>query len=114
MNPWVDPRVGDVTPEQARRYLLAHGWHQKPYDYPPLWAFDGPPDDGGEAMRLFSPSKKAGRTYAACVERLISSLAVIEDRPAAAVLEEMLASAPAAEPRVNGTLRGRKPKEAAG
>ncbi len=104
-NPWVDPRVADVQPEQARAYLLAHGWEQRPFPRPELWAFDGPPDDDGTPIRLFSPSAREGSDYADCVARLVTALAAIEDRRAVEVLNDMLA--PANGPPANGADRGR-------
>jgi hypothetical protein len=93
LNPWIDPRVGEVQPEQARAYMLAHGWEPKPFPRPELWLFEGPPDDDGRPIRLFVPSERKGTDYLECIARLITTLAVIEDRYAVAVLTDMLAPA---------------------
>jgi hypothetical protein len=105
LNPWIDPRVSEVQPEQARAYLLAHGWEQKPFPRPEMVLFEGPPDDDGRPIRMFVPSERKGSDYLECIASLVTALAVIEDRGAATVLTDMLAAANGSP--ANGADRGR-------
>ncbi len=105
MNPWVDPRLKDVRPEQARAYLLAHHWALKPFPRPEVWVFEGPPDDDGRPIRLFVPSSPAGSDYLQRMYEAVTALAILEDRHAADVLTEMLAAADGA-PTGNGACQG--------
>jgi hypothetical protein len=93
MNPWVDPRLKDVRPEQARAYMLAHGWEQKPFPRPEMWLFEGPPDDDGQPIPLFVPSTAEGSDYLQRIYELVTALAIIEDRLAIEVLNDTLAPA---------------------
>jgi hypothetical protein len=93
LDPWIDARVSDVQPEQARTYVLTHGWVQKPFPRREMWLFEGPLDDEGQPIRLFVPSERNGSDYPECIARLVTALAVIEDRYAVAVLNDMLAPA---------------------
>ncbi len=31
---WIDPRIRNVTVADVQRYLVAHGWKQKPFPAP--------------------------------------------------------------------------------
>src|SRR2546423_1551782 len=106
LNPWVDPQVSEVQPEQAHAYLLAHGWEQKPFPRPEMVLFEGPLDDDGRPIRLFVPSERKGSDYLECIARLITTLAILEDRLAAEVLTDMLTPANG-QPPAGGTDRGR-------
>jgi hypothetical protein len=106
MNPWVDPRLKDVRPEQARAYMLAHGWKQKPFPRPQVWLFEGPLDDDGQPIPLVVPSEPVGSDYLQRIYELVTTLAILEDRLAVDVLNDMLASTNG-QPPADGASRGR-------
>lgn len=104
-NPWIDPRVKLVRPEQARAYLLARGWTQRPFTRPQIQLFEGPLDDDRRPIPVAVPCAEAASDYADAVVHLVTSIAQIEDRYAVAVLNDILAAAPAPAPAANGTPR---------
>lgn len=107
MRPWIDPRVRQVKPEQAKAYLLGHGWRPQPYARPQLWRFRGPSDDDGKPIELYVPTVEHGRDYVDSIVFLITALATIEDRPAIQVLDDMLtASVPSVA--ANGSAKPRR------
>jgi hypothetical protein len=89
---WVDPRIDRVSVDNVRTYLLHHGWRLQPYPGPELLVFEGPADDDGEPIIQVLPSSERLRDYRMRVEDLIGAVSVIEDRPAADVLTDMLGS----------------------
>ena len=89
-NPWVDPRMTAVTPEDIRSYLLARGWKLAPQSDASLLVFEGPSDDDGRTIVQVLPSSAAMRDFALRSEELIGALAVFEDRPASDVLSDVL------------------------
>jgi hypothetical protein len=99
-SPWIDPRITDVTVAGASAYLLARGWRLQPYPRPELLVFEGPNDDNGEPMIQVLPSSERMRDYQMRLEDLIGALGIIEDRPAVAVLTDMLAYS-----RTNGAVQ---------
>jgi hypothetical protein len=89
---WVDRRIDRVRVENVRNYLLAHNWRLQPFPGPELLVFEGPKDDDGEPILQVLPSSERLRDYRMRLEDLIGALSVIEDRPAADILTDMLAS----------------------
>jgi hypothetical protein len=89
-SPWIDPRVQQVRVADMRSYLLDHGWKPKPSPRPQIDLFEGPLDDDGKPIVLLVPATKKGRDYFQRIIELISSLAVIEDRYAVDVLNDIL------------------------
>jgi hypothetical protein len=87
---WVDPRVRSVRVADVRSYLLHHGWRPKAYPRPELLLFEGPTADNGEPIVQVLPSDEQFADYQQRLVELISALAVIEDRPAADVLADLL------------------------
>jgi hypothetical protein len=63
----------------------------QPYPRPELLVFEGPNDDNGEPIVQVLPSSERMRDYQIRLEDLVGALGVIEDRPAVAVLTDMLA-----------------------
>lgn len=98
---WIDPRVEQVRAADAESYLLSHGWKRVPYPRPQLLVFGGVLDDDGQEIVLTLPASENMRDYRLGVVRLISALSVFEDRPAVAVLNDILAQNAAPSP-VNG------------
>ncbi|HEY1375298.1 MAG TPA: hypothetical protein VGF55_00805 [Gemmataceae bacterium] len=90
---WVDPRVGSVRVADVVNYLTGRGWKTRPYPRPELLVFEGPPGEGGEPIVQVLPSSESLLDYRMRVEELIAALSVLEDRPAADVLADMLAGA---------------------
>jgi hypothetical protein len=91
---WVDPRIDRVTVDQARTCMLDHGWRLQPFPGPELLVFEGPKDDDGEPIILVLPSAERYKDYRMRIEDMIGALSIIEDRPAVAILKDMLAIAP--------------------
>lgn len=89
---WIDPRVDRVSVDQVRNYLLSHGWRLRAFPGPELLVFEGPNDDDGEPILQVLPSSERLRDYRMRVVDLIDALSIIEDRPAVAILTDMLAA----------------------
>lgn len=87
---WIDPRVGQVKPADAVRYLLARGWKRQPFPRPGVLLFEGPRDDLGEPIIQMLPASEESADYRDSLIRIITALAIIEDRLAPAVLDDIL------------------------
>jgi hypothetical protein len=87
---WIDPRIRSVRVADVQAYLLGHGWRLRPYPRPELLVFEGPPADNGEPIVQVLPSSEELADFRQRVLELIAALAVIEDRPAADVLTDVL------------------------
>src|SRR5262249_22552604 len=101
----------DVRPEQARSYLVRHGWAEKPDPRPVVWLFEEPPPDRGRPAQLIVARNDKASDYPQRVVDLITTLAILEDRRAVAGLKEMLAWPSEGTPQANGA--GRSPRKAA-
>jgi hypothetical protein len=102
---WVDPRVDSVRVADMRSYLARRGWKEKPYPGgPELLVFQAArvDDDGKEIIQVL-PSAEESRSYRQRLIELITSLAVIEDRLAVEVLNDILHPTP--EQHRNGVPR---------
>ncbi len=107
INPWIDPRVDSVRAVDAQSYMLRHGWTPRPFPRPEVLIFQGPLADDGELIELVVPAEEGASDYGQCIISLITSLATLEDRPAVAVLDEMLGQAALPPvPLPNGVGRG--------
>ena len=93
-NPWIDPRVQAVRAADAQAYLRRHGWKPKPFPRPQVLLFEGPPADDGEPIVQMVPASEGGSDYLQCIINLITSLALLEDRYAVEVLNDMLQQNP--------------------
>jgi hypothetical protein len=89
---WVDPRIDCVTVDNVRTYLLNKGWRLQPFPGPELLVFEGPKDDDGETILQVLPSSERLKDYRMRLENLIASLSIIEGRPTADILTDMLAA----------------------
>ncbi len=87
---WVGPRIRSVRVADVRSYLSRHGWKPKPYPRPELLFFEGPLADNGEPIVQVLPAEERFADYQQRLVELITALAVIEDRPAADVLSDIL------------------------
>ena len=95
-NPWIDPRVARVRPAQAQAYLLRRGWTPLPTDGANLVPFEAP--SGADRPVVQVPLLEQARDYPQRVIELITDLALLEDRYAVAVLDDILHAAPPVAP----------------
>jgi hypothetical protein len=110
---WIDPRVAQAKLEGVRSYLTQHGWTRQPYPRPEVQVFAGPLTDDGEPILLLVPATEALVDYRVAIEELISTLAVLEDRYAVDVLNDIL-QAGSAPPAANGAAAPVTPSPATG
>jgi hypothetical protein len=89
-NPWIDQRVVKVRAAAARDYLLRHGWEPLDTADTTIKLFAGPVADSGRRITQPVPLLEHATDYVQRVIELITNLAILEDRPADDVLEEML------------------------
>jgi hypothetical protein len=108
-NPWIDRRVAQVRSAAARDYLLRHGW--EPLDTPDtaIKLYAGPVADSGRRITQPVPLVEDADGYANGVVQLITNLAILEDRTAVEVLEEMLG---VTTPSGNGAPAAKAPDSA--
>lgn len=95
---WVDPRLPLVRVAGVRSYLLIRGWRPQPYPRPELLVFEGPADDDGQPIVQVLPSSEQMRDFSLRVEELIAALSILEDRPAAGILSDILKEGAAESP----------------
>lgn len=89
-NPWIDPRVEKVRAADAEAYLLQRGWTRVPFPREEVHLFAGPTANGGEPITQPVPMNEQAGDYLQGVISLITNLAILEERTASAVLEDML------------------------
>lgn len=102
---WVDARLPLVRAAGVRSYLLAHGWRPQPYSALELLVFEGPADDDGQPIVQVLPSSEQMRDFPLRVEELIAALSILEDRPAAVILGDIL-DAEATQPPLTAETNG--------
>jgi hypothetical protein len=102
-NPWIDRRVTQVRAAAAKDYLLRHGWEPLDTADTAIKLFAGPVADSGRRVTQPLPLLEQADDHVEAIIRLVTNLAVLEDRPAVEVLEEMLG---VTTPSVNGTANG--------
>jgi hypothetical protein len=103
-NPWIDPRVVHVRPEDVRAYLERRGWKPVgPATDPNLLRYERA-ERAEEAPTLFMPVRAAekGPPLEQFIE-LIGDLSRFEERWAVEVLGDILQQAPAAANAAPGT-----------
>jgi len=117
VNPWIDPRVRELRPDQAVTYLLAHGWTPVE-DRRPVSAFAPPPrrrpSRSGIVSLALVPNFERTAEFIEFMIRLVAVVAEHEGRWAVDVLNDMLATTPPAT--ANGAAKPRRSprKKAAG
>jgi hypothetical protein len=87
---WVDPRVASVRVAGLCAYLASHGWVRKPFPRPKVFVYEGPADDEGEPIELWVPASEQFSDFWYQIVRVITTLCVLEDRHAVAVLDDIL------------------------
>jgi hypothetical protein len=103
MECWIDSRLEAVRIPQVQAYLFARGWQSLPYPRSELLVFQGASDDAGQPIVQILPASETMPDYRPRLVELITALAAIEDRTAAAILEDLLGNPIAA---VNGAGSG--------
>lgn len=106
LNPWIDPRVHQVTPSAATAYMARHGWRPVPFPRPEVRLYEGPLADDGRPITQLVPLAEQADDYSRRVIDLVTNLAVIEQRLAAEVLDDMLG---VTAPSANGAPAGKTP-----
>ena len=103
-NPWIDSRVEMVRSAAAAEYMRRHGWDVVSSPNKNIQMFAGPVADSGRRITQPVPLLEDADDFVNGIASLITNIALLENRPAVEVLDEMLGvSAPSA----NGTANGR-------
>ena len=89
-NPWIDERYKLVTPAQAEEYMRRHGWRAVPFPRPEVRLYEGPMADDGRPITQLVPLLTKAEDFRYRMLDLIENLAIIEDRHAVELLNEML------------------------
>src|SRR5205814_434947 len=87
---WIDPRLPSVRVEDLCAYLRGKGWRQVPTDRPGFLVFQEPSLGEAGPLYQFVPESEGWEGYPAQVYELLAALAMIEDRYAGDVLEDVL------------------------
>ena len=102
-NPWIDRRVLHVRSAAALEYMRRHGWDPVPGPNANFQMFAGPVADSGRRITHPVPLFEDTGEYVQRIIELITNVALLEDRTAVEVLEEMLGvTAPSGNGAVNG------------
>ena len=89
-NPWIDPRILQVRPEEAQAYLSHLGWHLAgPAANPNLLLFD-PPQDKEEGPTFMVPVRLDQGPAVQWMIDLVTEVALWQDRYAGDVLTDIL------------------------
>jgi hypothetical protein len=89
-NPWIDPRIVQVRPAEAKTYLLRRGWKALgPANNPLLEMFEGPGEGDNTPSVLVPLELDQGPMLQRMID-LVSDLAHFEDRWAVDVLNDIL------------------------
>jgi hypothetical protein len=108
-DPWVDRRVTQVRATAAAEYLRRHGWDPVPSSNENVQMFAGPRADSGQRITQPVPLREDADDYVRGIIRLITNVAVLEDRLAVDVLNEMLG---VTTPSANGAPTNKAPDAA--
>lgn len=90
-NPWIDPRILQVRPENVRAYLEAHGWEYLGVGtLPDLLLFDTV-EPRGDKPNVLLPLRLDHPYQIQRLVELVTEVALHEDRFAGDVLDDLLA-----------------------
>jgi hypothetical protein len=103
---WVDPRLPLVRMAGVRFYLLGRGWRPQPYPRPELFVFAGSAGDDGQPIVQVLPSSEQMRDFPLRIEGLIVAQSILEDRPAADILIDILQEGTAKTPGIAAENNG--------
>ncbi len=109
-DPWIDRRVLHIRSAAALDYMSRHGWVPVPGPNPNFQMFAGPTAEGGQRITQPVPLFENTGEYVQRMIELITNVAILEDRAAAEVLDEMLSST---APSLNGAARNKASDPAA-
>jgi hypothetical protein len=89
---WIDPRVRTLRLAEVIAYLRRRGWVEEEPDRPGFRVFREPSgaDGGGQVYHQFMPDSEVGSDYPLRMFELLTGLAEVEKRPAAAVIDDIL------------------------
>ena len=104
LNPWIDRRVSQVRSSAATEYMRRHAWVPIPCPNENVQMYSGPLADSGRPLTQPVPLLEHAADYVRRLVELITNLAIIEDRLAIEVLDEMLG---VSTPSLNGTANGK-------
>jgi hypothetical protein len=105
-NPWIDPRIVQVRPDDAKAYLLRHGWKALgPAINPLLLMFEGPGKDDETLTALVPLELDDGPMLQRMID-LVSELARFEERWAVDVLSDILGQPVGGVVTANGPIAG--------
>jgi hypothetical protein len=105
---WVEPRVWSVRVGDVRAYLQRKGWTACAAPRPQQLAFEEPAGNPDGPARLYVPESEQFSDYPQRILEVVTTLAEIEGRYAALVLDDILQSRASAEPNGAGQAgRGR-------
>jgi hypothetical protein len=93
LGPWIDPRVMQVKVADVEAYLRRRGWAPVASPRSQMQLFKGPAADDGESIVQALPTAEQGSDYVQRLIDVITNLAVIEDRYAVEVLNDILVAA---------------------
>ncbi len=89
-NPWIDPRIVQMTPEAAQAYLESHGWKLiGPAANPLFFMYDGP-GVGENIPSVLVPLKLDDGPLLGRMVEFVAEVAKFENRWAVQVLTDML------------------------
>jgi hypothetical protein len=96
---WVDPRFRTLRTADAAAYLRDRGWMQLPPDREGFLVFQEPSNgDGDEPYCQFVPEYEDADDYPQRMFEFLTGLAEVEDRPASAVIDDILRQANRPQP----------------
>jgi hypothetical protein len=110
-NPWIDPRVVQVRSAAAQAYLHGHGWQLLPTEQANLLLFGKAPA-GDDSPKVHVPMLEQARDYPQRIIELITELALVEERYAVDVLNDILQQEAAETESHNGPDRAARAEPA--
>jgi hypothetical protein len=87
---WEELGVERPAPEQVRRYLVSHGWRERPYG-PELFVFERSFEGADEPVVQILPSSQEMPAYPQRLLELLQTLSRLEDRLIRHILADVLA-----------------------
>lgn len=91
---WIDPRIGSLRVADVVAYLRTRGWVEVTADRPRTLVFREPEGPGTEMpFYQFVPDSEELADYRQQMFELLTGVAELEDRQAAAVIDDILALA---------------------
>jgi hypothetical protein len=102
---WIDPRYRSLRLADVKAYLQERGWRELPSDREHFLIFAEPSGEMVDGVPLcqFVPASEAYDDYPARMFELLTGVAEVEERPAAAVIDDILRLASRRDP--NGAVR---------